>query len=30
MSGRDNDIRIRPGRVRDRGPSGRKAQSFVG
>jgi len=30
MSGRDNDIRIRPGRIRDRGPSGRKAQSFVG
>jgi type IV secretory pathway VirD2 relaxase len=30
MSGRDNDIRIRPGRIKDRGPSGRKAQSFVG
>ena len=30
MSGRDDDIRIRPGRIRDRGPSGRKAQSFVG
>jgi type IV secretory pathway VirD2 relaxase len=30
MSGRDNDIRIRPGRIRDRGPSGRMAQSFVG
>ena len=30
MSGRDNDIRIRPGRIRDRGTSGRKAQSFVG
>ncbi|VVT24727.1 DUF3363 domain-containing protein [Rhizobium sp. EC-SD404] len=30
MSRRDDGIRIRPGRIRDRGPSGRKAQSFVG
>lgn len=30
MSGRDNDIRIRAGRIKDRGPSGRKALSFVG
>lgn len=30
MSGRDNDMRIRPGRIRDRGTRGRKAQSFVG
>ena len=30
MSGRDDDLRIRPGRIRDRGPGGRKAQSFVG
>jgi type IV secretory pathway VirD2 relaxase len=30
MSGRDDDLRIRPGRIRDRGRGGRKAQSFVG
>jgi len=30
MSRRDDDIRIRPGHVRDHGHSGRKAQSFVG
>lgn len=30
MSGRDDDLRIRPGRIRDRGPGARKAQSFVG
>jgi len=30
MSGGKDDIRIRPGRIKDRGPSGRKAQSFVG
>ena len=30
VSGRDNDIRVRPGRIRDRGTPGRKAKSFVG
>jgi len=30
MSGSKDDIRIRPGRIKDRGPGGRKAQSFVG
>ncbi|MBV7255892.1 DUF3363 domain-containing protein [Pacificimonas sp. WHA3] len=30
MTGRDDDLRIKPGRIRDRGPYGRKAQSFVG
>ena len=30
MSGRDNDIRVRPGRIRDKGTPGRKAKSFVG
>ena len=30
MSNRDNDLRIRPGRIRDRGPRGQKAKSFVG
>ncbi|WP_171173658.1 DUF3363 domain-containing protein [Ruegeria sp. HKCCD8929] len=30
MSARDDDLRIQPGRIRDRGPRGRKAQSFVG
>lgn len=30
MSGGKDDIRIRPGRIKDRGLSGRKAQSFVG
>lgn len=30
MSEHDNDLRIRPGRIRDRGTRGRKAQSFVG
>ena len=30
MSARDDDLRIKPGRIRDRGPRGRKAQSFVG
>ena len=30
MSGGKDDIRIRPGRIKDRSPSGRKAQSFVG
>ncbi|MEO3431884.1 DUF3363 domain-containing protein [Inquilinus sp. CAU 1745] len=30
MSERDNDLRIRPGRIRNRGTRGRKAQSFVG
>ncbi|WP_372097756.1 relaxase/mobilization nuclease domain-containing protein [Tistrella mobilis] len=30
MSEGKDDIRIRPGRIKDRGPSGRKAQSFVG
>ncbi len=30
MSNRDNDLRIRPGRMRDRGTRGQKAKSFVG
>jgi len=30
MSEGKDDIRIRPSRIKDRGPSGRKAQSFVG
>jgi type IV secretory pathway VirD2 relaxase len=30
MSRRDNDIRVRPGRIRDKGTPGRKAKSFVG
>ncbi|WP_424993394.1 relaxase/mobilization nuclease domain-containing protein [Oceaniradius stylonematis] len=30
MSDRDNDLHIRPGRIRNRGTSSRKAQSFVG
>ncbi|WP_227269544.1 hypothetical protein [Roseobacter weihaiensis] len=30
MSKRDNDLRIRPGRIRDRGARGQKARSFVG
>ncbi len=30
MSGRENDIRIKPGRIRDKGPSAKRAQSFVG
>ena len=30
MSNRDNDLRIRPGRIRDRGARGQKAKSFVG
>lgn len=30
MSQRDNDIRIKPGRIRDKGPSARRAKSFVG
>ncbi|MBO6756388.1 MAG: DUF3363 domain-containing protein [Roseibium sp.] len=30
MSKRDNDLRIRPGRIRDRGARGQKAKSFVG
>lgn len=30
MSTRDNDIRIKPGRIKDKGPSARRAQSFVG
>ncbi|WP_299211531.1 DUF3363 domain-containing protein [uncultured Tateyamaria sp.] len=30
MSQRDNDIRIKPGRIRDKGPSAKRAQSFVG
>lgn len=30
MSGRDDDLRIRPGRIRDRNPGGSKVQSFVG
>lgn len=29
MSNRDNDLRIRPGRIRDRGTRGQKAKSFV-
>lgn len=30
MTDRDNDMRIRPGRIRNKGTSARKAQSFVG
>jgi len=30
MSKRDNDVRIKPGRIKDKGPSARRAQSFVG
>ena len=30
MSNRDNDLRIRPGRIRDGGTRGHKARSFVG
>jgi len=30
MSDHDNDMRIRPGRIRNKGTSARKAQSFVG
>lgn len=30
MSDRDNDLRIRPGRIRNKGTSARKARSFVG
>ena len=30
MSNRDNDLRIRPGRIRDRGTRSQKAKSFVG
>ncbi len=30
MSNRDSDVRIRPGRIRDKGPSPKRAQSFVG
>jgi len=30
MSERDNDIRLRPGRIRDKGPSVKRAQSFAG
>lgn len=30
MSSRDNDLRIRPGRIGDRGTRGQKAKSFVG
>ncbi|MEL6322691.1 MAG: type VI secretion protein, partial [Pseudomonadota bacterium] len=30
MSDRDNDMRIRPGRIRNKGTSARKAQSFIG
>ena len=30
MSARDNDMRIRPGRIRNKGTSARKAQSFIG
>ncbi|MEO1602235.1 MAG: DUF3363 domain-containing protein [Pseudomonadota bacterium] len=30
MRGRDDDLRPRPGRIRDRGPSGRRATRFVG
>ncbi|MBF9050249.1 DUF3363 domain-containing protein [Roseobacter sp. HKCCD9010] len=29
MSNRDNDLRIRPGRIRDRGTRGQQAKSFV-
>ncbi len=30
MKGRDDDIRVRPGQIRDRGTHSRKPQSFVG
>ena len=30
MSQRDNDIRIKPGRIRDKGSSARRAKNFVG
>ena len=30
MSKREHVIRLRPGRIRDKGPSGQKAKSFVG
>ncbi|MEM8993001.1 MAG: type VI secretion protein, partial [Pseudomonadota bacterium] len=30
MTGREDDLRVKPGRIRDRGRQGRKAQSFVG
>ena len=30
MSKRDNDIRIKPGRIKDKGSSARRAESFVG
>lgn len=30
MTRRENDLRIRPGKIRDRAPAGRKAKSFVG
>ena len=30
MSERDDSIRIRPGSIRDKGPSPKRAQSFVG
>lgn len=30
MSRRENDIRIKPGRIRDKGPSAKRAKSFVG
>lgn len=30
MSGHDDDLRLRPGRIRDRGLRGRRAESFVG
>jgi len=30
VSDRENNLRIRPGRIRDRGPGARKAKSFVG
>ncbi|MEM9763211.1 MAG: type VI secretion protein, partial [Pseudomonadota bacterium] len=30
MTNRENDIRIKPGRIRDKGPSTKRAQSFVG
>tara|TARA_R110002072_G_scaffold19100_30_gene71209 strand:- start:9175 stop:10929 length:1755 start_codon:yes stop_codon:yes gene_type:complete len=30
MSKRDNDLRVRPGRIRDKGTSAKKAKSFVG
>lgn len=30
MNKRENDLRIRPGRIRDKGPSAKRAESFVG